>query len=169
MLKLGPRRAEWARDAVRARETTLKLWRAGITLGTGTDIWQVPTGVHMEMEEMVTAGLPPLEAIKAATAGAARILGAEAELGTIAVEAGRPGDTQWRSGGGYPEHAKDLAGGEGRQSCRSVCDTSSHQASVEIRQTTSADVIPNAAVIPSGAVIERQRGILHRALPGRSV
>ena len=39
----------------------------------------------MEMAEMVAAGLPPLEAIKAATGGAARILGAEAELGTIAV------------------------------------------------------------------------------------
>ena len=72
------------RRGARPRDDTQAL-RAGITLGTGTDIWQVPTGVHMEMEEMVTAGLPPLEAIKAATAGAARILGAEAELGTIAV------------------------------------------------------------------------------------
>ena len=85
MIELGARRAEWAIDAVRAREATLKLWQAGVTVGAGTDIWQMPTGVHMEMAEMVAAGLPPLEAIKAATSGSARILGAEAELGTIAV------------------------------------------------------------------------------------
>src|SRR5688500_20338386 len=46
---------------------TLKLSRAGVTIGTGTDIWQVPTGVHMELEELVNAGLTPLEAIRAAT------------------------------------------------------------------------------------------------------
>jgi imidazolonepropionase-like amidohydrolase len=53
-----------------------------VTIGTGTDIWQIPTGVHLEMEEMVAAGLSPLEALHAATGGAARILGAE-DLGTI--------------------------------------------------------------------------------------
>jgi Tol biopolymer transport system component len=65
-----------------ARQTTVKLARAGVTIGTGTDIWQIPTGVHLEMEEMVAAGLSPLEALHAATGGAARILGAE-DLGTI--------------------------------------------------------------------------------------
>ena len=30
--------------------------RAGLTMGTGTDIWQVPNAVHMELEEMVKAG-----------------------------------------------------------------------------------------------------------------
>ena len=70
---------EWARQA------TLKLARAGVTIGTGTDIWQIPTGVHLEMEEMVAAGLTPLEALHAATGGAARIVGAQQELGTITV------------------------------------------------------------------------------------
>lgn len=70
---------EWARQA------TLKLARAGVTIGTGTDIWQIPTGVHLEMEEMVAAGLTPLEALHAATDGAARIVGAQQELGTITV------------------------------------------------------------------------------------
>jgi hypothetical protein len=66
-----------------ARQTTARLARAGVTIGTGTDIWQIPTGVHIELEEMVTAGLSPLEALRAATSSSARIIGAERELGTI--------------------------------------------------------------------------------------
>jgi imidazolonepropionase-like amidohydrolase/Tol biopolymer transport system component len=78
-------RAEWSQMAARARETTLKLSRAGVTIGTGTDIWQIPTGVHMELEQLVAAGLTPMAAIHAATGGAAQILGAGNELGTIEV------------------------------------------------------------------------------------
>jgi imidazolonepropionase-like amidohydrolase len=86
MLEMKPeQRKEWARDAQRARETTLKLSRAGITLGTGTDIWQSPTGVHMELEQLVASGLTPLQAIHTGTGGAARILGADQKLGTIEV------------------------------------------------------------------------------------
>jgi Tol biopolymer transport system component/imidazolonepropionase-like amidohydrolase len=86
MVKLPPAaRAGWIGLAQRAREETAKLWRAGINLGTGTDIWQVPTGVHMELEQLVAAGLPPLQAIHAGTGGAARVLGAEKDLGTIEV------------------------------------------------------------------------------------
>jgi Tol biopolymer transport system component len=68
-----------------ARRATAKWQRAGVTIGTGTDIWQIPTGVHMELEEMVAAGLSPLEAIHAATAGSARIIGIEREVGTVEV------------------------------------------------------------------------------------
>jgi imidazolonepropionase-like amidohydrolase len=39
----------------------------------------------MELEQLVAAGLSPLEAIRAGTSGAAQILGAEKELGTIEV------------------------------------------------------------------------------------
>ena len=39
----------------------------------------------MELEELVGAGLSPLEAIHAATGAAARIIGAEQDLGTIEV------------------------------------------------------------------------------------
>jgi Tol biopolymer transport system component/imidazolonepropionase-like amidohydrolase len=78
-------RHEWAQEAERARETTAKLWRARITIGTGTDIWQIPIGVHMELEQLVAAGLTPVQAIHAGTGGAARILGAEKDLGTIQV------------------------------------------------------------------------------------
>lgn len=71
--------------AAAARRVTARAHRAGVTVGVGTDVWQVPAAVHFELEELVGAGLTPLEAIGAATAGSARILGAEAELGTIAV------------------------------------------------------------------------------------
>ena len=73
------------RAAQQARITTAKLARAGITIGTGTDIWQIPTGVHMEMEELVASGLSPAQAIRAATGGSALILGADKDFGTIEV------------------------------------------------------------------------------------
>jgi Tol biopolymer transport system component len=86
MFKLSPdNRQWWAQEAARARETTAKLSRAGITLGTGTDIWQIPIGVHMELEQMVAAGLTPMQALHAGTGGAARILGTDKDLGTIEV------------------------------------------------------------------------------------
>ncbi len=86
MLALTPEAREaHTRDAERAREATARLHRAGVTIGTGTDVWQVPWAVHLEMEELVRAGLSPLEVIHATTGAAARILGAEAELGTIEV------------------------------------------------------------------------------------
>jgi len=75
----------WVKWAQLAHEETAKLWRAGVVIGTGTDIWQIPTGVHMELEQLVAAGLPPLQAIHAGTGSAARILGAEKDLGTIEV------------------------------------------------------------------------------------
>ena len=74
-----------ARAARQARETTAKLKRAGVTLGTGSDIWQIPTGVHMELEELVASGLSPMDAIRAATGNSARIVGVERDLGTIEV------------------------------------------------------------------------------------
>jgi len=66
------------------------LQRAGVNLGTGTDIWQIPIGVHMELEQLVAAGLTAAQAIHAGTGGAARILGADQTLGTI--EAGKWAD-----------------------------------------------------------------------------
>lgn len=84
MIELSASEREfWSRSAAQAREATAKLLRGGVILGTGTDIWQIPTGVHMELEQLVAAGLTPLQAIQAATGSAARILGAEKELGTI--------------------------------------------------------------------------------------
>ena len=73
---------EWV---VQGRRAAARLYRAGGTVGVGTDVWQVPSAVHWELEELVAAGLTPLEAIGIATAGSARILGAESELGTLEV------------------------------------------------------------------------------------
>ena len=54
-----------------------------MTIGTGTDVWQVPTAVHMELEELVAGGLSPAAALRAATSDAARIIGVERDLGTL--------------------------------------------------------------------------------------
>jgi imidazolonepropionase-like amidohydrolase len=86
MIKLNAAQREyWVQSAARAREVTAKLSRAGVTIATGTDIWQIPTGVHMELEQLVAAGLTPLQAVHAGTGAAARILGADKDLGTIEV------------------------------------------------------------------------------------
>jgi Tol biopolymer transport system component/imidazolonepropionase-like amidohydrolase len=87
MIKLNPaQRKEGLQDPKHAREgAAAKLSRAGVTIGTGTDIWQIPTGVHMELEQLVAAGLTPAQSIHAGTGGAARILGADKDLGTIEV------------------------------------------------------------------------------------
>ena len=86
MIKLSAAvRQHWAQDAQRWRESAAKLSRAGVTIGIGTDIWQIPTGAHMELEQLVAAGLTPAQAIRAGTGGAARILGADRDLGTIEV------------------------------------------------------------------------------------
>ena len=76
-------RASYARAAADGRGTIAKLARAGILIGAGTDMWQLPTGVHLELEELVAAGLPPAQAIRAATNSAAKIIGAASELGSI--------------------------------------------------------------------------------------
>jgi len=86
MIELTPdQRQDWAKEVENARETTAKLQRAGVNIGVGTDIWQIPTGPHMELEQLVKSGLTPLQAIRAGTGGSARILGAEKDLGTIEV------------------------------------------------------------------------------------
>ncbi|HET6361285.1 MAG TPA: amidohydrolase family protein [Gemmatimonadota bacterium] len=77
--------AWWGDRASASREMAGRLHRAGVPVGSGTDVWQVPWGVHLELEELVRAGLSPLDAIRAATEVSAEILGAEEELGTIEV------------------------------------------------------------------------------------
>jgi Tol biopolymer transport system component len=78
-------RARLEAAVARDREMVVRFHRAGIRLGTGTDVWQVPWGVHLELEELVRSGLTPLEAIHAGTGASAEILGADEELGTIEV------------------------------------------------------------------------------------
>jgi Tol biopolymer transport system component len=86
MLAIPPERLQYVEAGVaQQREMVAGLHQAGVRLGVGTDQWQVPWAVHLELEELVRSGLTPLEAIHAATGASAKILGAEGELGTIAV------------------------------------------------------------------------------------
>jgi len=68
--------------------------RAGVPILAGTDLslaYVYPGfSLHDELAFLVEAGLPPLEALKAATIGPARFLGMEGTLGT--VEAGKTAD-----------------------------------------------------------------------------
>jgi imidazolonepropionase-like amidohydrolase len=61
--------------------------RLGVAIAAGTDAG-TPLNPHgtmvPELELMVKAGLPPLEAVRAATATAARVLGLEHETGRVA-------------------------------------------------------------------------------------
>jgi imidazolonepropionase-like amidohydrolase len=81
----GDDRKMWTTWYQNSRTNTTKLWKAGINLGNGTDIWQLPIGAQWELERLVDAGLSPLQAIHAATGASARILGAERDFGTIEV------------------------------------------------------------------------------------
>jgi hypothetical protein len=59
------------------------LHQAGVPLGLGADAPVLPYAVHLELERLVQAGLTPLEAIQTGTSIAARIIGHDAELGTV--------------------------------------------------------------------------------------
>jgi imidazolonepropionase-like amidohydrolase len=67
----------------------------GVTIAMGTDTgasigrWQ-GFNEHRELELMVKAGLAPMQALVAATGGAARVLKLDQQLGTL--EAGRWAD-----------------------------------------------------------------------------
>jgi len=65
------------------RVSALKLHKGGVILGAGSDAPVLPWALHGELEELVTAGLTPLEAITAATGNAAAVLGASDEIGSI--------------------------------------------------------------------------------------
>lgn len=78
-------------EVLAARQAVVRaLHRAGAPLLAGTDagigITAPGSSLPQELEHLVAAGLTPYEALRAATADAARFLGAEDELGTI-----RPG------------------------------------------------------------------------------
>ena len=78
------------------------LRHAGVPMGVGCDTPLFPWCTHAELEQLVAAGFTPLEAIRAGALESARIVGHDAELGS--VETGKladllvlePGAEPWR-------------------------------------------------------------------------
>ena len=67
------------------QETFRQAYRAGVTIAFGTDMGVGPHGENAsEFVYMVEAGMPAMEAIQSATVTAARMLGVEDSLGSIA-------------------------------------------------------------------------------------
>lgn len=64
---------------------TRKLYEAGVTLVAGTDQPASGPALHRELELYAEAGIPPLAVLRIATLGAARVAGAEKEVGSIEV------------------------------------------------------------------------------------
>ena len=80
-------KADFAMD----KENLKTLYDAGIRVGFGTDSGAMPSRIpgfseHRELEDMVQAGLTPMQAIVCATRNNAELLGIEATRGTL-----RPG------------------------------------------------------------------------------
>ena len=77
------------REFAKYQELTGKLYRAGVTLQVGTDSPEpnVPPGLslHQELEMLVESGLPPKEALRAATLTNATVLGEKDRLGSVSV------------------------------------------------------------------------------------
>jgi imidazolonepropionase-like amidohydrolase len=67
--------------------TIKKLHDAGARIIAGTDSPLVAYGIslHGELEDYVTAGLTPFQALQTATVNPARLLAVDADLGTLAV------------------------------------------------------------------------------------
>ena len=64
--------------------TFAKAYKAGVKIAFGTDAGVYPHGKNwMEFGYMIEAGMPAMEAIKAATIGAAELLGEKNRLGSI--------------------------------------------------------------------------------------
>ncbi len=89
------KRAAWlARQAANDWKLTGELHHAGVQLLVGSDSldpFVIPgDSFHHELAELVRVGFTPMEALQAATQGAAQFLGREKELGT--VETGRAAD-----------------------------------------------------------------------------
>ena len=83
----------WLPEVVRPKAASLaavgaagfaKAYKAGVKIAFGTDCGVSPHGDNAkEFVYMVEAGMPPMKAIQAATLEAARVLKAEADLGSI--------------------------------------------------------------------------------------
>ncbi len=69
------------------QRTVLALHKAGARIIAGVDSPLTPyaTGLHVELQDYVAAGLTPLEALRTATINIATVMGAASDLGTLEV------------------------------------------------------------------------------------
>jgi imidazolonepropionase-like amidohydrolase len=70
----------------RIREVTAKAWKMGVKIVAGTDTGYLPRSnrrVPDEIVELANVGIPPMDAIKAATSVSAECLGIEKRTGSI--------------------------------------------------------------------------------------
>jgi len=94
-LKIEPRPRAQVEERHRVMNANLiKVRDAGIPIATGTDAGNPLTmhgpSIYAEMEAMQAAGMTPMQVLVASTAGGARAMGREAEVGTI--EPGKAAD-----------------------------------------------------------------------------
>jgi len=84
-------RAKAAAIGPQIQGTFARAYKAGVKIAFGTDQGVAPHGDNgKEFGYMVEAGMPPLEAIRAATLNGATVMGMEKDLGTL--EAGKLAD-----------------------------------------------------------------------------
>jgi imidazolonepropionase-like amidohydrolase len=68
------------------QNTFAKAYKAGVKIAFGTDAGVFKHGLNwLEFGYMIEAGMPPIEAIKAATINAADLLGMKSQLGSIEI------------------------------------------------------------------------------------
>jgi Amidohydrolase family len=109
-----------------AMKNVKKLHDAGFLMATGTDapypgVFQ-GEGLHHELELMVEAGFTPLEAIRASTYDAARLMNGGAGMGKCAGWPPRhSADRSWKPSRAHQRHAQDRNGNPGRKGSGPRC------------------------------------------------
>jgi imidazolonepropionase-like amidohydrolase len=87
-LTARPRRPARPEAAQTAAQNVKRLAAAGVTIAAGTDAGNIGTlhgpSIFRELRLMTDAGLTPAEVLAAATAGGARVMGREKDLGALA-------------------------------------------------------------------------------------
>jgi imidazolonepropionase-like amidohydrolase len=81
----------WSQQYINDRKMTAAMHQGGVALLAGSDSldrYVFPGfALHRELELLTEEGLTPLEALRAATTGAAKFLGRQAEFGVVAIGA----------------------------------------------------------------------------------
>ena len=87
-LTARPRRPSGAEAAQTAAQNLKRLAAAGVTIAAGTDAGNIGTlhgpSIFRELGLMAEAGLTPAQVLAAVTAGGARVMGREGDLGAVA-------------------------------------------------------------------------------------